>query len=129
MNLIPTKGDFSLGALTAVIAGHLRFCRPDRVKSWPYNPLQRLTYLFVIFVLFPLIIWTGLAMSPAFVSSVPAAVILLGGQQSARTIHFFVSLVLLLFLLIHVAMICLVGFRNRMRAMIMGHVVTRKEHS
>jgi thiosulfate reductase cytochrome b subunit len=82
--------------------------------------LQRLAYLFVIFVLFPLIIWTGLAMSPAFVSAVPATVTLLGGQQSARTIHFFVTIALVLFLLVHILMIFLAGFAGRMRAMITG---------
>ena len=86
--------------------------------------LQRLSYLFVIFVLFPLVIWTGLAMSPAFVSAFPAAVNVFGGQQSARTIHFFVSLALVLFLLVHVVMIFLAGFRSRMRAMITGRMIT-----
>ena len=80
--------------------------------------LQRLTYLFVIFVLFPLVIWTGLAMSPAFVSEFPEAVNWLGGQQSARTLHFFVSLALVVFLLVHIGMVWLAGFRSRMRAMI-----------
>ena len=89
--------------------------------------LQRLTYLFVIFVLFPLVVWTGLAMSPAFVSAVPAAVNVLGGQQSARTIHFFVSIVLTLFLFVHVIMVSLAGFGNRMRAMITGRVGTERE--
>ena len=89
-------------------------------EAWSYNVLQRLSYLFVIFVLFPLVIWTGLAMSPAFVSAFPATVTWLGGQQSARTIHFFVSLALLLFLLVHVVMICVAGFKSRMRAMITG---------
>jgi thiosulfate reductase cytochrome b subunit len=46
--------------------------------------LQRLTYLFVIFVLFPLMIWTGLAMSPALASAFPVTVTVFGGQQSAR---------------------------------------------
>ena len=99
---------------------HLRFERPSEAEAWSYNVLQRLTYLFVIFVLFPLVIWTGLAMSPAFVSAFPATVTVLGGQQSARTIHFFVSLALVLFLLVHVVMVCLAGFRSRMRAMITG---------
>jgi thiosulfate reductase cytochrome b subunit len=89
--------------------------------------LQQLTYLFVIFVLFPLVIWTGLAMSPAIASAFPAAVTVLGGQQSARTIHFFVSVFLLLFLLVHVGMVSLAGFRNRMRAMITGRPATTKE--
>jgi thiosulfate reductase cytochrome b subunit len=105
----------------------LRFERPSEAEAWSYNVLQRLTYLFVIFVMFPLVIWTGLAMSPAFVSAVPATVNLLGGQQSARTIHFFVSLALLLFVLVHVAMVFRAGFRSRMRAMITGRAETHVE--
>jgi thiosulfate reductase cytochrome b subunit len=81
----------------------------------------------VIFVLFPLVIWTGLAMSPAFVSAVPASVTLLGGQQSARTIHFLVSLSLVLFLLVHVTMIWRAGFNRRTRAMITGRATERPE--
>jgi len=59
-------------------------------------------------------------MSPAIASAFPAAVAVLGGQQSARTIHFFVSVLLVLFLVVHVAMVCLTGFRERLRAMITG---------
>ena len=88
-----------------------------------------LTYLLVIFVLFPLVIWTGLAMSPAIASAFPAVVTVFGGQQSARTIHFFVSVFLLLFLLVHIVMVCLAGFRNRMRAMITGRAGAHKEHA
>jgi thiosulfate reductase cytochrome b subunit len=123
-NLLPGKTDLSWRALSIAIADHLRFRRPSAAEAWSYNPLQRLSYLFVIFVLFPLVIWTGLAMSPAFVSAVPAAVNLLGGQQSARTLHFFVSLALVLFLLVHVGMVWLAGFRSRMRTMITGRVDT-----
>jgi len=78
-------------------------------------------------VLFPLVIWTGLAMSPAVASVFPAAVSVLGGQQSARTIHFFVTLFLVAFLLVHLIMIALAGFRNRMRAMITGRARAGKE--
>ena len=121
-NLLPGRADLSRRALSIEIANHLRFKPPGQAEGWSYNALQRLTYLFVIFVLFPLVIWTGLAMSPAMASAFPAAVTVLGGQQSARTIHFFVSVFLLLFLLVHIAMVCLAGFRNRMRAMITGRV-------
>ena len=119
-NLLPARADLSWRALSDVIAQHLRFRPPSEDEASSYNGLQRLTYLFVIFVLFPLVIWTGLAMSPAVASAFPAAVTILGGQQSARTIHFFVSVLLLLFLLVHVLMVCLTGFRQRMRAMITG---------
>jgi thiosulfate reductase cytochrome b subunit len=119
-NLLPAGADLSWRSFSMAIANHLRFERPSAAEAWSYNLLQRLTYLFVIFLLFPLEIWTGLAMSPAFVSAVPATVTLLGGQQSARTIHFFVSLALLLFVLVHVVMVFIAGFKRRMRAMITG---------
>ena len=117
-HLVPA--DLSWRAFSRVIASHVRFRRPGEAEAGSYNALQRLTYLFVIFVLFPLVIWTGLAMSPAIASAFPAAVTVLGGQQSARTIHFFVSVFLVLFLLVHIAMVWLAGFRRRMRAMITG---------
>jgi thiosulfate reductase cytochrome b subunit len=123
-NLLPGGADLSWRAFPRTIASHLRFERPSAAEAWSYNLLQRLSYLFVIFVLFPLVIWTGLAMSPAFVSAVPATVNLLGGQQSARTLHFFVSLALLLFVLVHVGMVFLAGFKSRMRAMITGRAAT-----
>jgi thiosulfate reductase cytochrome b subunit len=68
-------------------------------------------------------------MSPAVASAFPAAVTVFGGQQSARTIHFFVSVLLVLFLLVHIAMVCLAGFRRRMRAMITGRAGAHKEHA
>lgn len=119
-NLLPGRADLSWRSLRTTIASHLRFERPSEEDAWSYNLLQRLTYLAVIFGLFPLVIWTGLAMSPSFVSAFPATVNLLGGQQSARTIHFFVSLFLVLFVLVHVVMVWFAGFWRRMRAMITG---------
>jgi thiosulfate reductase cytochrome b subunit len=128
-NLLPARADLSWRAFFTAIANHVRFKPPGEEEAWSYNLLQRLTYLFVIFVLFPLVIWTGLAMSPAIASVFPSTVSVLGGQQSARTIHFFVSVLLFLFLLVHVMMICLAGLRNRMRAMITGHAGTYKERT
>lgn len=126
-NLLPARGDFSRRGLSAVVARHLRFRPASEEEARSYNVLQRLTYLLVIFVLFPMVVWTGLAMSPAIASAMPAAVTVLGGQQSARTIHFFVSVFLVLFLLVHVVMVWLAGFRNRMRAMITGRSATDME--
>jgi len=125
--LLPAAGDLGWRALAKDIANHLRFQRPDEAEAWSYNVLQRLTYLAVIFALFPLAIWTGLAMSPAVVSAFPILAAVCGGQQSARTIHFFVSVLLVLFLLIHIVMVCRAGFRNRMRAMITGRAGSRNE--
>jgi len=128
-NLFPARADLSWRGLARVISQHLRFRPASEEDAWSYNVLQQLTYLLVIFVLFPLVIWTGLAMSPAIASGFPAAVTILGGQQSARTIHFFVSVLLVLFLLVHVVMVSLAGFRNRVRAMIAGSPATHRERT
>jgi thiosulfate reductase cytochrome b subunit len=126
-NLVPSKSDLSWRELSASIANHLRFKRPSAAEASSYNVLQRLAYLFVIFILFPLVVWTGLALSPAFTSAFPPAVTLLGGRQSARTIHFFVSLALLLFLFIHLMMIFLAGFWRRTGAMVTGRTAKQSE--
>ncbi len=128
-NLLPGKADLSWRAFSKAIAKHLRFERPGDGEAWSYNVIQRLTYLVVIFVLFPLIIWTGLALSPGFDSALPGTVTLLGGRQSARTLHFFISLALVLFLFVHVVMVWRAGFRRRMRAMITGRASTLTERS
>jgi thiosulfate reductase cytochrome b subunit len=119
-NLFPAPADRTWRAFLDAIAKRFRFSRPKEEEASSYNVLQRISYLIVIFVLFPLVIWTGLALSPAFNSVFPAGVNLLGGRQSARTLHFFVSIILVLFLTVHVAMIVLAGFASRMRAMITG---------
>jgi thiosulfate reductase cytochrome b subunit len=101
---------------------------PDDVApEQSYNALQRAAYVLVIFVAFPLIIWTGLAMSPAFDSAFPVVVGLLGGRQTARTLHFLLTDALVLFLVLHVSMVALSGFRSRMRAMITGSTAVAKE--
>jgi thiosulfate reductase cytochrome b subunit len=127
-DLVPSKADISWRTLLSSFAKPFRLERPSATEVSSYNWLQRLTYLFVIFALFPLVIWSGLAMSLGFASAFPWSVTLLGGRQSARTIHFFVSLALVLFLFVHVAMVYLAGFRSRTGAMITGRIGTRKEH-
>jgi thiosulfate reductase cytochrome b subunit len=92
-----------------------------------YTLPQRVSYLAVIFVLFPLMIWTGLAMSPAITSVFPALVTLLGGHQSARTLHFSAAIALVLFVLVHVAMVWRAGFLARTGAMIAGDTAVSKE--
>jgi thiosulfate reductase cytochrome b subunit len=119
-DMLPDAGDRSLQALSRAFVRHLRFPRPVAADAWSYNVVQRLAYLLVIFGLFPLVIWTGLAMSPAFVSVVPSTVTILGGRQSARTLHFLVTVALVAFLLVHVAMIWFAGFGARVKAMITG---------
>lgn len=127
-HLLPAGSDLTWRALSRVLVNHLRLKPPSEAEAWSYNVLQRLAYLFVIFVLFPLMIWTGLAMSPAIASAIPATVTIFGGQQTARTIHFFGTLFLVVFLLVHIGMVCRAGFRRRTAAMITGRGGAQKEH-
>lgn len=128
-NLFPALSDLSPKSLAKDVARHLRFRQQDEEEARSYNLLQRLTYLVVIFVLFPLVIWTGLVLSPAIEGAFPTAVILLGGRQSARTLHFFVSVTLVLFLLLHILMVWFAGFRKRVGAMITGRLAKPEERS
>jgi len=85
-----------------------------------YDSAQRVAYLGVVFVLFPLMLATGLAMSPAIAAVIPIIVLSFGGHQSARTIHFVVTNVLVLFLILHIVMVWRTGFTKRVRGMIVG---------
>ncbi|HEY1250895.1 MAG TPA: cytochrome b/b6 domain-containing protein [Thermoanaerobaculia bacterium] len=85
-----------------------------------YGALQKVAYSFVIFVAAPLMVATGLTMSPAVTTAWPFLLDLFGGYQSARTIHFFASAVLVLFVLVHVVMVVRSGFQRHMRAMTLG---------
>jgi thiosulfate reductase cytochrome b subunit len=121
-NLMPAQEDWQWRSLRRELATHLRFARPAPESASSYNTLQKLSYLTVIFVLFPLMIWTGLAMSPAVTSVFPVLVNVLGGHQTARTLHFFGTLILVLFVLVHIAMVWRAGFRSRVGAMITGRM-------
>jgi thiosulfate reductase cytochrome b subunit len=119
-NLLPAKSDLSFKRIGASLGRHWRFERPAADEAWSYNVLQRIAYLLVVFLLFPLMIWTGLAMSFGFTAAFPLAVRLLGGQQTARSLHFLVTILLVLFLVVHIVMIVVAGFGKRMGAMITG---------
>ena len=112
-------------ALLGFSTGHFRW------HIWPgsrrvvrggprYNPLQKVAYTFVIFVAAPLMVLTGLTMSPAVTTAWPWLLDLFGGYQSARTIHFFASAILVLFVIVHVVMVIRSGFRRQMRGMTLG---------
>src|SRR5205823_5348665 len=89
--LVPSKNDFTWERIRDTASHQLNFRRFADEESLKYNVLQQLTYLAVVFVLFPLILLSGFAMSPAITSVVPALADVIGGQQSARTIHFFIA--------------------------------------
>jgi len=102
------------------IVDHLRFKHPTGEAAKRYNVLQKLSYLAVIFVLLPLVILMGFAMSPWLDSLFAGWVDLVGGRQSARTIHFIVAWLIVAFVLIHVFEVVISGFWNHLRSMITG---------
>jgi thiosulfate reductase cytochrome b subunit len=108
------------GSIGRSFVEHLRFHRPRGDAARHYNVLQKLSYLLVLFGVLPLIVLTGLAMSPWINSLLPGWVELFGGRQSARTLHFVAAGLLLLFAAIHVFEVIVTGFWNNLRSMITG---------
>lgn len=107
------------------IGEHLRFRHPVGEAATRYNPLQKLAYLGVIFVLTPLIILTGLSMSPQLDSVMGGFIELVGGRQSARTLHFIAMSLFVLFTVVHVVMVVYAGPINELRSMITGRFRVR----
>jgi thiosulfate reductase cytochrome b subunit len=91
-----------------------------------YSTTQRFAYLGVVFVLLPLMIASGLALSPAITAVFPFVVRMFGGYQSSRTVHFVIASALVIFLIAHVSMVYLAGFRSRVGAMITGRETVKE---
>lgn len=102
------------------IKDHARLRFPGGEAALRYNMLQKLSYVGVIFVLLPAMIFTGLAMSPGMNAAWPWLVDLFGGRQSARSIHFIAAFLLLGFFAVHLLMVLLAGPVNELRSMITG---------
>jgi thiosulfate reductase cytochrome b subunit len=125
-DLAPKREQLSARHLWHEIVEHARLRFPEGEEARHYNALQKLTYLVVIAGLLPTMVLTGLTMSPGVDAAFPALLDLLGGRQSARTIHFITASLLVLFVLVHLAMVVLSGAWNNMRSMITGRYAIRK---
>jgi len=117
-DLLPTRAE--LRAIGSSFKNHLLFRHPTGDAARRYNVLQNLSYLIVIFGLLPLVVLAGLAMSPRIDSALTGWVDLLGGRQSARSLHFIAAAGLLLFVLIHVFEVIVSGVWNELRSMVTG---------
>jgi thiosulfate reductase cytochrome b subunit len=102
------------------IVNHLNLRIPPATGRPEYAVLQKTAYSFVVFVAAPLMVLSGLAMAPAVTAAMPALLRLFGGYQSARTVHFFTFVALLLFVVVHVVMVVKSGFRRQVRGMTVG---------
>ena len=117
-DLAPTRGE--LANIGQSIKDHLLFRHETGEAATRYNVLQKITYLVVIFVLLPLAILMGLAMSPRIDTLFAGWVDWVGGRQSARTIHFIAAWLIVAFVLIHVFEVVITGLWNNLRSMITG---------
>lgn len=119
-DLVPTRRQLAPGHLWHEIVAHARLRFPKGEEARRYNVLQKLSYLGVAVVLLPLMVLTGLTMSPGMNAVAPFLLDVFGGRQSARAIHFITASLVVLFVLVHLAMVLLSGVWNNLRSMITG---------
>lgn len=122
-DLAPSRKD--IAHLPREIADHAQLKFPHGEEARRYNGLQKLAYCAVIFVLGPLIVLTGLTMSPTMDAAFPFLPWIFGGRQTARTIHFLCAFSFFGFFIVHIAMVILSGTWNNVRSMITGRYVIR----
>jgi thiosulfate reductase cytochrome b subunit len=118
-DLLPHKAE--LRGIGGSIRDHLLLRHPAGEAAKRYNVLQNLSYLAVIFVVLPLIVLAGLGMSPRLDTLFGGWVDILGGRQSARTLHFAAAFLLLAFVAVHVFEVIVTGLWNNLRSMITGY--------
>ena len=119
-DLLPKRGELAPGHVWQDIKHHATLNFPKGEAARNYNVLQKSAYIGVLVVLIPLMILTGLTMSPSMDASWPWLLDLFGGRQSARSIHFIAAAALVLFLIVHLLMVLLAGPFNEIRSMITG---------
>jgi thiosulfate reductase cytochrome b subunit len=125
-DLWPTGRD--LRGVGRSVLDHLRLRHPKGEAARRYNVLQKLAYLTVIFVFIPMMVATGLTLSPGFDAIAPALLSLFGGRQSARTLHFLAASGLVAFVVVHVTEVILAGPVNELRSIITGRYALPREH-
>ncbi len=119
-DIAPSREELRPTHLWRDIKDHARLRLPTGEAAAHYNPLQKLAYIGVIFFLIPMMILTGLAMGPGFDATFPQLLVLFGGRQSARSIHFLCAFALLAFIIVHLVMVVLAGPIREIGSMITG---------
>ena len=126
-DLLPRRNELGPGHVWRDVKQHAMLKFPRGAAALNYNILQKASYLGVIVVLIPVMVLTGLAMSPSMDAIWPWLLDLFGGRQSARSIHFITAVLLLLFFLVHIVMVVLAGPFNELRSIITGWFKLPKE--
>jgi thiosulfate reductase cytochrome b subunit len=126
-DLWPTRAQLAPRHLWHEVVTHAQLKFPKGEEAKRYNALQKLAYLAVALVLLPLMVGTGLTMSPGIDAAWPWLVELFGGRQSARSIHFICASLIVVFVLVHLAMVVASGLWNNIRSMITGRYAVELE--
>ncbi|EZP51751.1 cytochrome b/b6 domain-containing protein [Sphingomonas sp. RIT328] len=114
------RADVSPAHLAADVRDHFNLRFHDADDPAAYNSLQKWSYILVLFVALPMMIATGLALSPGMDAAWPWLLDLFGGRQSARSLHFVTATLVGAFIVVHVALVILAGAGNELRSMITG---------
>jgi thiosulfate reductase cytochrome b subunit len=118
--LWPDRHEITAKHIWQDVKDHARLRLPSGQAALRYNILQKLAYLLVLFGLLPLLVLTGLTMSPALNAAWPWLLDLFGGRQSARSLHFVAAMLMLGFIVVHLLMVVLAGPWNEVRSMVTG---------
>lgn len=124
-DLAPTGND--LRHIGKSVKDHLTLRHPTGDEAKRYNVLQKFAYASILFIVGPLIVLTGLAMSPTIDTAFPWLLTIFGGRQAARTIHFIACFSFVGFIVIHVVQVILTGFLNNIRSMVTGWFIVKHE--
>jgi thiosulfate reductase cytochrome b subunit len=119
-DLLPTRKELAPRHIWQDIRDHARLRLPTGEAAATYNVLQKISYVGILFVVLPLLVLTGLAMSPGMNAAWPFLLDVFGGRQSARSIHFIVTTLIGGFVVVHLTLVILAGAGNEVRSMITG---------
>ncbi|HET6971270.1 MAG TPA: cytochrome b/b6 domain-containing protein [Phenylobacterium sp.] len=119
-DMLPARDQLSLRHIWHEVVTHAQFKFPKGEEARRYNVIQKFTYLAMIAAVLPLMVLTGLSMSPGFNAAAPWLIDLFGGRQSARSIHFICAGLIVAFVLVHVALVLVSGVWNNLRSMVTG---------
>lgn len=121
-DVTPRRAELTPGHLRAELREHLRWPRRAPESTLRYGTLQKLSYLLLVFVYAPFMVLTGLAQSPGVTAAAPGLLDLFGGRQTARSLHTFGTVLLVLFVVVHLLEVAAAGVVNRLRSMITGNL-------
>jgi thiosulfate reductase cytochrome b subunit len=119
-DMLPARDQLGPRHIWHEVVTHAQFKFPKGEDARRYNVIQKFTYLAVIVAILPLMVLTGLSMSPGFNAAVPWLIDLFGGRQGARSVHFICASLIVAFVLVHVALVLVSGVWNNLRSMVTG---------